>query len=47
MSERMPRADVTDDPWFVALDVDGTIMHEDESIDPVAGRCASVTRSAP
>lgn len=22
-------------PWFVALDVDGTIMHEDESIDPV------------
>jgi len=21
--------------WFVALDVDGTIMHEDESIDPV------------
>jgi HAD superfamily hydrolase (TIGR01484 family) len=35
MSERMPRADVTDDPWFVALDVDGTIMHEDESIDPV------------
>jgi hydroxymethylpyrimidine pyrophosphatase-like HAD family hydrolase len=35
MSERMPPADVTDDPWFVALDVDGTIMHEDESIDPV------------
>ncbi|WP_430647962.1 HAD family hydrolase [Agromyces sp. GXS1127] len=23
-----------DDRWFVALDVDGTIMHEDESIDP-------------
>ncbi|MBM7503185.1 HAD family hydrolase [Agromyces aurantiacus] len=22
------------DRWFVALDVDGTIMHEDESIDP-------------
>ncbi|MGI9825395.1 HAD family hydrolase [Agromyces sp. Marseille-Q5079] len=35
MSERMPRADATDDPWFVALDVDGTIMHEDETIDPV------------
>ena len=22
------------DRWFVALDVDGTIMHEDETIDP-------------
>ena len=24
---------MTDAPWFVALDVDGTVMHEDESID--------------
>lgn len=31
--ERMPRLDV-DEQWFVALDVDGTIMHEDGSIDP-------------
>jgi hydroxymethylpyrimidine pyrophosphatase-like HAD family hydrolase len=30
------------DRWFVALDVDGTIMHEDESIDPrVADAVAS------
>lgn len=21
-------------PWFVALDIDGTILHEDESVDP-------------
>jgi hydroxymethylpyrimidine pyrophosphatase-like HAD family hydrolase len=33
MSERMPRADAAVAPWFVALDVDGTILHEDESID--------------
>ena len=39
MSERMPQADpavertALDEPWLVALDVDGTIMHEDESID--------------
>ncbi|MFC5789746.1 haloacid dehalogenase [Agromyces tardus] len=25
------------DAWFVALDVDGTIMHEDETIDPAVG----------
>lgn len=30
------------DRWFVALDVDGTVMHEDESIDPaVADAVAS------
>ncbi|MFB6612423.1 HAD family hydrolase [Agromyces sp. NPDC056379] len=29
----MPGLDV-DEQWFVALDVDGTIMHEDGSIDP-------------
>lgn len=39
MSERMPQADPAVEPaaldhqWLVALDVDGTIMHEDESID--------------
>jgi 5-amino-6-(5-phospho-D-ribitylamino)uracil phosphatase len=33
MSERMPHADVLAEPWLVALDIDGTIMHEDESID--------------
>jgi len=33
MSERMPRAEVAVAPWLVALDVDGTILHEDESID--------------
>ena len=26
-------ATATPEPWLVALDVDGTIMHEDESID--------------
>jgi HAD superfamily hydrolase (TIGR01484 family) len=33
MSERMPHSDVLAEPWLVALDIDGTIMHEDESID--------------
>jgi hydroxymethylpyrimidine pyrophosphatase-like HAD family hydrolase len=46
MSERMPQpgpARVSDaDRWFVALDVDGTVMHEDETIDPrVADAVAS------
>ena len=40
--ERLPEAD----RWFVALDVDGTIMHEDESIDPrVADAVALFTPS--
>lgn len=52
MSERMPRsaarrdapAPATEaDRWFVALDVDGTIMHEDESID---ARVADAVASA-
>ncbi|HEU4755883.1 MAG TPA: HAD family hydrolase [Agromyces sp.] len=38
MTDRMPQAAPERlseaDRWFVALDVDGTIMHEDESIDP-------------
>jgi 5-amino-6-(5-phospho-D-ribitylamino)uracil phosphatase len=29
----MPQADAALEPWLVALDVDGTILHEDESID--------------
>ncbi|GAA4379679.1 HAD family hydrolase [Agromyces bauzanensis] len=33
MSERMPRAHAAPEPWLVALDVDGTILHEDETID--------------
>jgi 5-amino-6-(5-phospho-D-ribitylamino)uracil phosphatase len=33
MSERMPQPAPADQPWLVALDVDGTILHEDESID--------------
>lgn len=33
MSERMPQPAPDGLPWLVALDVDGTILHEDESID--------------
>ncbi|MET4156528.1 HAD hydrolase family protein [Agromyces sp. PvR057] len=44
MSERMPRADLVTDPWFVALDVDGTIMHEDESIDPAVASAVASAR---
>jgi 5-amino-6-(5-phospho-D-ribitylamino)uracil phosphatase len=33
MSERMPQPAPAGLPWLVALDVDGTILHEDESID--------------
>ncbi len=33
MSEPMPQTDALAEPWLVALDIDGTIMHEDESID--------------
>ncbi|WP_255368468.1 HAD family hydrolase [Agromyces sp. CF514] len=56
MSERMPRADLrapdhadapirpTEDPWFVALDVDGTIMHEDETIDPAVASAVASAR---
>jgi len=33
MSERMPQPAPAGQPWLVALDVDGTILHEDESID--------------
>ncbi|KQM84410.1 haloacid dehalogenase [Agromyces sp. Leaf222] len=40
----MPRADLTTDPWFVALDVDGTIMHEDESIDPAVASAVASAR---
>ncbi len=29
----MPQAHAAAEPWLVALDVDGTIMHEDETID--------------
>lgn len=29
----MPRAHAAPEPWLVALDVDGTILHEDETID--------------
>lgn len=44
MSERMPQAGLTTDPWFVALDVDGTIMHEDESIDPAVASAVASAR---
>lgn len=33
MSELMSEALAAVEPWLVALDVDGTILHEDESID--------------
>ncbi len=33
MSEPLPQPAALAEPWLVALDVDGTIMHEDESID--------------
>ncbi|MDQ0894406.1 HAD family hydrolase [Agromyces ramosus] len=32
------------EPWFVALDIDGTIMHEDESIDPVVADAVASAR---
>jgi len=32
------------EPWFVALDVDGTIMHEDESIDQVVADAVASAR---
>ncbi len=41
--ERMPRLDV-DEQWFVALDVDGTIMHEDGSIDPAVIEAVATVR---
>jgi 5-amino-6-(5-phospho-D-ribitylamino)uracil phosphatase len=44
MSEPMPRADVAVDTWFVALDVDGTILHEDESIDQRVGDSIAAAR---
>ncbi|ANJ28612.1 HAD family hydrolase [Agromyces aureus] len=40
----MPRADLTTEPWFVALDVDGTIMHEDETIDPAVASAVASAR---
>ena len=33
MSMPAPRPTDAAEPWLVALDVDGTILHEDESID--------------
>ncbi|SIO07570.1 Hydroxymethylpyrimidine pyrophosphatase [Agromyces cerinus subsp. cerinus] len=43
--ERMPRSDAAvDEQWFVALDVDGTIMHEDGSIDPVVVDAVAAAR---
>lgn len=41
--ERMPQLDV-DEQWFVALDVDGTIMHEDGSIDDVVADAVAAAR---
>lgn len=41
--ERMPQLDV-DEQWFVALDVDGTIMHEDGSIDPAVVDAVAAAR---
>ncbi|WP_143231654.1 HAD family hydrolase [Agromyces cerinus] len=41
----MPRSDAAvDEQWFVALDVDGTIMHEDGSIDPVVVDAVAAAR---
>ncbi|AWB96714.1 haloacid dehalogenase [Agromyces badenianii] len=43
----MPRADAdveAVEPWFVALDVDGTIMHEDGSIDQVVVDAVAAAR---
>ncbi|MGR2753980.1 HAD family hydrolase [Agromyces arachidis] len=42
MPQAGPAAETEPDRWFVALDVDGTVMHEDETIDPrVADAVAS------
>jgi hydroxymethylpyrimidine pyrophosphatase-like HAD family hydrolase len=41
--ERMPRLGV-DEQWFVALDVDGTIMHEDGSIDEAVVEAVAAAR---
>ncbi|PWC05986.1 HAD family hydrolase [Agromyces badenianii] len=43
----MPRTDAdveAVEPWFVALDVDGTIMHEDGSIDQVVVDAVAAAR---
>lgn len=32
------------DPWLVALDVDGTVMHEDETIDPAVVEAVASAR---
>jgi HAD superfamily hydrolase (TIGR01484 family) len=37
-------ASVAFEPWLVALDVDGTIMHEDESIDQVVADAVASAR---
>jgi HAD superfamily hydrolase (TIGR01484 family) len=37
-------APVAFEPWLVALDVDGTIMHEDESIDQVVADAVASAR---
>ncbi|WP_232331349.1 HAD family hydrolase [Agromyces laixinhei] len=42
--ERMPRPG-EDEQWFVALDVDGTIMHEDGSIDGAVAEAVAEARS--
>ena len=39
------RAARADDAWFVALDVDGTIMHEDETIDPAVAAAVEAAAS--
>lgn len=30
-----------DECWFVALDIDGTVMHEDETIDPIVAEAVA------
>jgi HAD superfamily hydrolase (TIGR01484 family) len=37
-------ASAASEPWLVALDVDGTIMHEDESIDQVVADAVASAR---
>ena len=37
-------ASAAPEPWLVALDVDGTIMHEDESIDQVVADAVASAR---
>jgi hydroxymethylpyrimidine pyrophosphatase-like HAD family hydrolase len=44
-ADRAPSTPLRDDAWFVALDIDGTIMHEDETIDPAVAAAVDAAAS--